>query len=116
GKPIYKADTKTIEVQEMDYDLRTRNLLLKTAKWLFNNKIISELKNYTSFKMENYYATASTNLNNWMNKEWTKGIKGTGSVKDITLTSVKALPEHLLIRSNCTGQLAVAVTELELGL
>jgi hypothetical protein len=116
GKPIYNTDTKTIEVQEMDYDLRTRNLLLKTAKWLFNNKIISELKKYTSFKMENYYTTASTNLNIWMNKEWTKGIKGTGSVKDITLTSVKALPEHLLIRSNCTGQLAVAVTELELGL
>jgi hypothetical protein len=116
GKPVYNADIKTIEVHEMDYDLRTKNLLLKTAKWLFNNKIISELKKYTSFKMDNYYATAATNLNAWLNREWTKGIKGSGSVKDLTLTSVKALPEHLLIRSNCTGQLSVAVTELELGL
>ncbi len=115
GKPVYNAGNKTIEVQEMDYDLRTKNLLLKTAKWLFNNKIISELKKYTSFNMETYYATAATNINTWLNKEWTKGIKGTGAVTNINLTSVKALPEHLLIRSNCQGELAVAVTELAPG-
>jgi hypothetical protein len=41
GRPVYNAATKTLEVQDLDYDLQTKNLLLKTAKWLFNGKIES---------------------------------------------------------------------------
>lgn len=114
GKPVYNAEKKTIEVQNLDYDLKTKNVLLKTAKWLFNNKIISELKNYTSFDLSQYYDTASQTLNTWLNREWTKGIRGNGSVTDLKLTSVYALPQHLLIRSNCVGKLNVIVSDLDL--
>lgn len=114
GKPVYNEEKKTIEVHDLDYDLKTKNLLLKTAKWLFNKKIISELKNYTSFDLSQYYDTASKTLNTWLNREWTKGIKGSGSVTDLKLTSVYALPQHLLIRSNCSGKLNVLVSELNL--
>lgn len=114
GKPVYNEEKKTIEVQDLDYDLKTRNLLLKTAKWLFNKKIVSELKSYTSFDLSQYYDTARTGLNSWLNREWTKGIRGNGSVTDLKLTSVYALPEHLLIRSNCAGKLNVVVSDLSL--
>ena len=114
GKPVYNAEKKAIEVQEMDYDLKTRNLLLKTAKWLFNKRIVNELKKYTSFELATYYDTAAATLNNWLNKEWTRGIKGSGSVNNLQLTAVHALPQHLLIRSNCVGQLSVLVSEMDL--
>lgn len=114
GKPVYNPDKKTIEVQDLDYDLKTKNLLLKTAKWLFNKRILNELKKYTSFDLSQYYDTASIALNTWINKEWTKGISGSGSVTDLKLTSLYALPEHLLIRSNCAGKLSVVVSEIEL--
>jgi hypothetical protein len=114
GKPVYDAATKTITVENMDYDLQTKSLLLKTAKWLFNKKITSELKKYTAFNMSSYYDTASKTLNDWLNKEWTKGIKGSGKIDDLKLTAVYALPQHLLIRSNCVGKLAVAVNEVPL--
>ncbi len=72
------------------------------------------MKHYTSFDLSQYYDTASKSLNNWINREWTKGIKGTGGVTDLKLTAVYALPQHLLIRSNCVGKLNVLVTELNL--
>jgi hypothetical protein len=115
GKPAYNSEKKTIEVEDMDYDLKTRNLLLKTAKWLFNKRIINELKSYTSFDLSQYYNTASQTLNTWLNREWTKGISGSGSISDLKLTSVYALPEHLLIRSNCVGKLSVVVSEIDLN-
>lgn len=114
GKPVYNAEKKTIGVQDLDYDLKTKNLLLKTAKWLFNKKIINELKNYTSFDLSQYYDTASKTLNDWLNREWTRGITGSGSVTGLGLTSVYALPEHLLIRSNCIGNLSILVSELDM--
>ncbi|GAA4331473.1 DUF4403 family protein [Flaviaesturariibacter amylovorans] len=114
GKPVYNAATKTIEVQDLEYDVRSRNLLIKTAKWLFSKRITSELKKHTSFPLTEYYATATRNLNEWLNKEWMKGIRGSGAVAELTLTGVFAQPEHLLIRSNCTGKLAVHVSEIAL--
>ncbi|HEV7621073.1 MAG TPA: DUF4403 family protein, partial [Flavisolibacter sp.] len=114
GKPSYNAEKKTIEIKDLDYDLRTNNILLKTAKWMFNNKIVAELKKYTSFDLTQYYDTASKAMNQWLNKEWTKGIRGSGNIKDLKLTSVYALPEHLLIRSNCSGKLNVVISEIYL--
>lgn len=114
GKPSYDAATRTIEIKDMQYDLQTKNVLLKTAKWLFSSKITSELKKYTKFDMSTYYETASKAINEWLNKEWTKGIRGSGEVSDLRLTGVYALKDHLLIRTNCAGKLAVMVNEIEL--
>jgi hypothetical protein len=114
GKPMYNVDKKTIEIQNLDYDLQSRNLFLKTAKWLFNKQIINELKKHTAINMAAYYDTAAKTLNTWLNKEWTKGIRGSGNVNEVKLTAVQALPQHLLIRSNCSGKLAVSVSEINL--
>jgi hypothetical protein len=114
GKPSYNPEKKTIEINDLDYDLKTKNLLLKTGSWLFNKRIVTELKKYTSFDLSQYYDTASKTLNTWLNREWTKGIRGTGSVSDLKLTAVYALPQHLLIRSNCVGNLSVLVSEVSL--
>jgi len=114
GKPVYNQETKKIEMESFEYDLKTRDLLLKTAQWLFNKKIVAEIRKYTSIDMSSYYTNAANVMNEWLNKEWTKGIKGAGSVNELKLTTVKALPEHLLIRSSCSGRLNVIVTELSL--
>jgi hypothetical protein len=114
GKPEYNPETKTVEIRELDYELDTKNLLLITAKWLFNKRIVSELKKYTSFELSNYYQLASASLNEWLNKEWTPGVKGQGMVNELKLTTVTALPEHLLIRSNCQGKLSVVVNNISM--
>lgn len=115
GKPVYNTATKTIEVPELDFDLKTKDFMLKTVKWLFNKKIVKELKKYASFNLAGYYDTATTTLNSWLNKEWKKGVRGSGSVSELKLTNVNALPQHLLIRSNCIGKLAVVVSEIQLA-
>ena len=115
GNPAYNAATKTIEVQDLDYDLQTKNLLLKTAKWLFSGKIESELKKNTKIDLTAYFETAKTSLNAYLNKEWTKGIKGAGSVNELKVVSVQPLPQHILIKTACSGKLSVQVSEIDLS-
>ncbi|MGE5518441.1 MAG: DUF4403 family protein [Candidatus Dadabacteria bacterium] len=115
GKPVYNASKQLIEVENLDYDLKTRNFLLKAAKWLFSNKISSELKKYSSFSLSNYYSTAGKALNSWINREWVKGIKGIGGVQEIQVISLTALPEHLLVRSNCVGNLSIQINSIDLN-
>jgi hypothetical protein len=115
GTPFFNAEKNTIEIKDVEYDLRTKNLLLKTAKWLFNKRIINELNAHTRFDLTEYFKSASLVLNDWLNREWTKGIKGTGSVEELKLERVNAFEEHLFIRSSCKGKLQVQVTELNLN-
>ncbi len=112
GKPYYDAQKKSIEVAELDYDLQTKDFLLKTAKWLFNKKIVNELKKYTSFNLTNYYDTASKNLNSWINKEWTKGIRSTGKISELKMMAVRALPQHLYLQTACSGNINLKIDEL----
>ncbi len=115
GKPVYNAATQMIELQQFDYDLKTRSWLLKTAKWLFDKRIVAEIRKYTAIDLSGYYDTAALTMNTWLNKEWTKGIRGNGKVEAIKLTGVYAQPEHLLVRSQCSGNLSVVVSEIQMN-
>jgi hypothetical protein len=115
GNPAYNPANKTIEVQDLDYDLQTKNVLLKTAKWLFAGKIEEELKKNTTINLTTYFETAQKSLNNYLNKEWTKGIKGVGNIRELKVVSVKPLPQHILIKTACSGNLSVQVSEIDLS-
>jgi hypothetical protein len=115
GKPVYNPESKTLEMHNLDYDLQTKNLLLKGAKWLFAAKIETELKKAASINLSTYFDTAKTALNEYLNKEWTKGIKGAGSVTDLRLLNAEALPQHLMLRTACTGNLSIKISEFNLG-
>jgi hypothetical protein len=116
GNPVYDSAQKSLVVNNLHYDLQTRDFLLKTAQWLFNKRITDELTKYTTFNLSQYYDTASKTLNTWLNKEWRKGMHSSGNVAELTLTDVFVKPQHLIIRSNCTGNLTLKINELNWSL
>lgn len=107
GKPAYDASTKVIELRDLDFDIRSKNTLLKTAAWLFNKRIVNELKKYSRFDLSSYINTAITSINQQLNKEWMKGIQSNGKMDEIKIVNFYPLREHLIIRSNCSGALSV---------
>jgi hypothetical protein len=115
GKPFYDLSTKTIELKDLDFDIRSKNMLLKTAEWLFNRRIINELKKYSRFDLSSYISTAITTANQQLNKEWLKGIQSIGKMEEIKIVNIYPLREHLVIRSNCSGNLGIKVNSLNIG-
>lgn len=109
GNPTYDAATKIIELRDLDFDIRSKNTLLKTASWLFNKRIVNELKKYSRFDLSSYINTAIRSVNQQLNKEWIKGIQSNGKMDEIKIVNFYPLREHLIIRSNCSGALSVKV-------
>ena len=112
GKPTYDGTSKTIDLSDLDFDIRSKNMLLKTAEWLFNRRIINELKKYTRFDLSSYINTAIIAFNQQLNKEWIPGIQGSGKVQEIKIVKIYPLREHLIIRGNCTGNFLIKVSSL----
>jgi hypothetical protein len=109
GKPAFDTGTRVIELKDLDFDIRSKNTLLKTAAWLFSKRIVNELKKYSRFDLTSYISTAVTSVNQQLNKEWMKGVQSSGKMDEIKIVNFYPLREHLVVRSNCSGTLSVKV-------
>ena len=116
GKPVYDKDAHIIEVKDIDFDIKSKNTLLKAADWLFNKKIANEIGKYARFDLTSYIDTAKVNINSQLNHEWIKGIRSYGNISDIKLVGIFPLSQYLIIRSNCTGDLSVKVDSINFSL
>jgi hypothetical protein len=111
GVPFYNPDSRQVELQHIAYDLKTTNLILKGAKWLFGNLIREEVKKYVSIDVSRFYETLSTRINELLNKAWATGITASGQMDALTITGVYAQAQQLLVQGYCSGQLQLAVSE-----
>ncbi|MBK8312078.1 MAG: DUF4403 family protein [Chitinophagaceae bacterium] len=116
GKPVYDDDKKVIEIADIDFDIKSKNILLGSADWLFDKKITKEISKYARFELKAYIDSAKININQQLNQELMPGIRSAGNIKDIKLIKVFPMQEYLVIRSNCTGNLAVKVESIDFTL
>lgn len=113
GRPSYDKDKRIIEIKDVDFDIKSKNILLGSADWLFDKKITKEISKNAKFELGNYIDSAKININQQLNRELAKGIRSNGEIKDITLAGIYPMQQFLVIRSNCEGKLAVKVESID---
>ena len=83
---------------------------------MFNKKIINEISRYARNDLTSFIDTARNGINQQLNREWIKGVRGYGQINDLKLVGIYPLLEHLVIRSNCSGDLTVKVESIQFSL
>ncbi len=116
GKPVYSAETQILEVKNIDFDIYSKDALLKTAEWLFSRRIINEVAKQTRFELATFIDSAKTQINQQLNRELIKGVSSKGKIDDIRLIGIYPLGKALVIRSNCSGELAIKVDSIDFSL
>jgi hypothetical protein len=116
GKPVYDTATKILGVTDVDFDIKSKNVLLGSADWLFDKKITSQIKKNAQFSLASYIDTAKATINQQLNQEWIKGIRSYGKIADIKLAGIYPMQKNLVIRSNCSGELSVKVESIHFSL
>ncbi|MEO7983076.1 MAG: DUF4403 family protein [Bacteroidota bacterium] len=116
GKPVYNKEKRSIEVTDIDFDIKSKNVLLGSADWIFDKKITKEISKNARFELGDYIDTAKLSINKELNKEWAKGIRSYGTIKDISLVGIYPMQQYLVIRSNCAGELSVKVESINFSL
>ena len=113
---VYLSGTPTLDIvkqkicmKELDFDLETKSVLLKTAKWMFNKKILEELEKNTVFELKDLLNESQSNIVSAINAEITKGIKMSGSVNEISLQEIYLDKGNMLLRSEVTGTLKIKI-------
>ena len=116
GKPVYDPVNKVIFIADIDFDIKSKNVLLGSADWLFDKKITREIGRYARFELGAYIDTAKNSMGQQLNREWMPGIRSEGNITNVTLTGIYPMQNHLVIRSNCAGNLSVKVESIDFTL
>jgi len=116
GRPIYDRVKRTLEITDIDFDIKSKNVLLGSADWLFDKKITKEIGRNAKFELGTYIDSAKLSINKELNRELAKGVKSFGTIRDIALVGIYPMQQHLVIRSNCAGDLSVKVETINFSL
>ncbi len=114
GTPFYNADSNTIEMKDVDFELNTRNALINSANWLLHGTFLRLMQPYLSFPISSQIKEMKSTINKELaNYKVTDGILLMGQVNDIEIESFGVVPGALKVLGSVKGKLQMKVDDLK---
>lgn len=114
GIPYYNPDTKILSLKDLDYDLDTKNTLIKTANWMFQGKFAAMMEKSMFFPVGEQIAGAQSSIQKMLDDyEVKKGIHIKGKLKSIVPDKVYLTPDHIYSVVFAEGKVALQVEGLQ---
>ncbi|MBC5994878.1 DUF4403 family protein [Pontibacter sp. SD6] len=114
GTPYYDAQTASIKVRDVDYDLDTKDKLLNTASWLAKNKFKDMIQAQVSIPVQSQLDDAKKMLQNTLDKQGRvhESLLLRGSIKHITPDNIYLTKDGIKAVVNAKGTLTATVDKL----
>lgn len=107
GTPVFDSVSQHISFPDLTFDVKTKSVLLKSAKWLFDKKITETIRDAASMDLKPYLDTLKQELNETINMEIDKGIYMSGEVNSATISIILPMADKLFVRAKGTGKLRI---------
>jgi hypothetical protein len=91
GVPVYDAAKAELRVEELEFSVETKNILLKAADWLAHDSLLAELQQAVVFQLQDDLARATAKANAELEELKGKPPNGIGAVVKVTDLSVERL-------------------------
>jgi hypothetical protein len=107
GKPAFNALLQQIELTEVAFDIETKSTLLKTAEWLFSERILEEITKNSKQDLKPQLDLLLSELNKslYIEKE---GFVVTGKMTHLLVDQVYPETEQLIVRVSSKGKLSLS--------
>ncbi|MGA0556852.1 DUF4403 family protein [Larkinella sp. VNQ87] len=113
GQPFYDAQTRTISLRDLHYDLDTKNILYKTASWLLQGSFARTLEKQLTIPVGNQIDEARASLQNKLtNNQVAKGVVINGKLEQVSPDQVYLTSESMLAVVYATGKIDLKVEGL----
>lgn len=114
GRPAFDPVKNTIFLADLDYDLQTKDYLIKSANWLFDRAILNKMKEACVFPLDENVKYFKEILNNQIREyKFNNNIALKGNVDEIRVNDIKVLRDKLKIYVSSKGNLNIEVQGLD---
>jgi hypothetical protein len=115
GIPYYNAVNSSIELKDAQFDIETKNVLAKSANWLFHSGIEKKIKESMVFsiapELDKARKTINQNLNN---TEIVKGVLLNGKMSAMDIKEIILAQQSIKIVGFATGNISVLIDALDM--
>ena len=109
GSPHFDNSKNVLALKNVEYDLRTKNVLIKTAKWLLDETIRKKLESRMVFDMSDLVTLTKKSINESLNQTIANGIKTQGKLKSLELVDWSLQTDAIWVRAKTLGDIGVIV-------
>jgi len=105
GVPQIDTVKQVLFMDQLDFDLETKSLLLKSAKWLFSDRILSEIKKNAVFEMEPMLADSKKMISQQLSTNLNESISLNGNIDVIKIKTIYLNQKSIIVRTQFSGDM-----------
>jgi hypothetical protein len=108
-RPIMDLETQVLCLEDVDFELKTKALLLKSAEWLLGNRIKNTIMEKSKIDMSSNLNMLLSTLESKLNGEVSPGVNVTTKLDLLRINKILLGPKRLYVRTNISGNVNVDV-------
>lgn len=112
GIPVYDPIRKKIVLSNTQFDIKTKNILVKAASWLLEGKMVKMIEDEFGLPVDELITYAKQNIETAMNSEYRKGIKLSGKIENVQPDKVYLTPTSIVAVVLAKGKVELKVEGL----
>jgi hypothetical protein len=109
GRPVYNAVSGELRVEGIEYDLDTRDLLLRVAAWLASSVVEERVQEAAVWNLQPDVESVREDVTKAMNRELARGVSLSGELSSVEPVGVWVGREEVLLRVDLRGDARIAV-------
>ena len=114
GQPYYDAQTRSVTLKNLTYDLETKNLLQKAASWLLKSTLAKTIEKNMTFAVGDQIDAVRQSIQERMaNYPLAKGVTLTGKINEVRPDQVYLTPTAMVAVVYANGKVNVRVQGLD---
>lgn len=112
--PYYDAATTSIRIRHVEYDLQTKDQLLKTASWLAKGKFIQNIEKQINFPVKTQLDQARTLLQKSLDQSSNvnEAVLIKGNIRSFTPNNIYLTPTSIKAVVNAQGNFTVQIMKM----
>jgi hypothetical protein len=112
GELGYDRESQTLSVQNADFDIKTRNALVKSASWLLHGFLLRKIQPFLSYNIATMLEESRAEADNMLKKySLAEGVYLDGTLEAISVSNIVMIPGAVRISATLTGDVKIITTE-----
>lgn len=114
GKPAFNPTLQTLYMEDLDFDLQTKNKLIKTASWIMHGKLLDSFNEALTIPVgEQIKWAIQTFEQNLDNLEISPGVYLDGNLDELKPSGVFITPESIIATVTAKGEANISVSNFQ---
>ena len=108
-RPSLDIETQELRLTDIEFEFKTKAILLKSAEWLIGNKIRNKIMEKSRLDMSENLNTLRATVENKLNGGLFPGIMVSSKIEKLTIRNILLGPTHLFVRTSLSGAVKISI-------